>query len=328
MANRIKEYLTDPFLAQMYGAIRTAGPLRAILLDITHVCNLRCEGCYFFAEDMDRFPAPVDESVFDQFIADEKARGTNYVSVVGGEPTLILDRVKKIYDHFRMIVVTNGLRRIPYEGFENMPIAISVCGDHSTDMRLRGKNKLDIFANFYGDINHLGGNLDHREGFARVRDQIERAIERFPDRVLLSSYVSNVVSTGKLHDQRWGYDVCCSLTFDHPKNQDRLKNGNMYNPHFRAYYPDLKTTRRCCIGEARDCSNCFDVWAHVSWIMLHLEDHLSSKEEFTNWLTTTYLFYLANRIVDFEAGIKLLPEVHRRTKELRASARSTETTLP
>jgi hypothetical protein len=355
----IRQYLEDPTLQRMYDEIRAAGPLKSILLDITHICNLRCEGCYFFAESMDKYQAPLEESIFDEFLEQEKARGTNYVSIVGGEPSLILDRVKKIYDNFWMIVVSNGIHPIPYEGFEKMPIALSVWGSHATDTLLRGRGKQDVFAkalknyrddpraswyytttpgraheieavveecvqngnyigfNFYGDISAMGGDFDHRHGFAEVRRQIDRAIERYPDKVLSSSYVNLVVSTGTLHGEHWGFDTCCSLTFDHAGNLERLKNGKPYNPHFRAYYPDLKTTRRCCVGEARDCSNCFDVWAHMSWIMLDLEKHLASKQEFSNWLTTMYLFYLANRIVDFDRGIELLPEIHARTSYLR-----------
>src|SRR5271165_3680930 len=98
MSNRLREYLQDPFLNRMYTEIREAGPLRSIVLDITHSCNIRCQGCYFFAENMDKHKSPKDEQTFDKFIARERARGTNYVTVAGGEPTLQLERVKKIYD--------------------------------------------------------------------------------------------------------------------------------------------------------------------------------------------------------------------------------------
>ncbi len=37
--------------------------------------------------------------------------------------------------------------------------------------------------------------------------------------------------------------------------------------------------------------------------MLNMRRHLGSKQEFTNWLTTMYLFYLMNRFVDFDAGV-------------------------
>jgi MoaA/NifB/PqqE/SkfB family radical SAM enzyme len=354
MAGRLKEYLQDPFLNRMYTDIRQVGPLKSILIDLTHVCNIRCQGCYFFAEDMDKNKAPREESEFDAFIEREKARGTNFVSVAGGEPSLMLHRLKKIYDNFWIMVVTNGLRRIPYEGFENMPIAVSVWGDHATDIILRGSGTLDVFArglqnykedprvlwyyttttgnayqienvveqcvqngnyvlfNFYGDLAHKGGELDHQQGFEQVRRNINRMIERYPDKILLSSYISKVVSGGRLYAEEWGYDVCCSISANNEINKERLQNGKPYNTHFRAYNPDLKSTRRCCIGQERDCSTCFDVWAHFSWIMLNMKYHMASKQEFTNWLTTMYLFYLINRIVNFEVGVKLLPELHQR----------------
>jgi hypothetical protein len=122
-----------------------------------------------------------------------------------------------------------------------------------------------------------------------------------------------VVSTGWLYDQHWGWEVCTSISPDTEANQARIKNGHPYNPHFRAYNADFTTTRRCCTGVDRDCASCFDTWEHFSWVMLNMKKHLGSKQEFTNWLTTMYLFYLINRIVDFDAGIKLLPEIHRRT---------------
>jgi MoaA/NifB/PqqE/SkfB family radical SAM enzyme len=359
MAGRLKMYLQDPFLQRLYQEIRRAGPVKPISLDITHLCNIRCEGCYFFAENMDQHQAPREEAAFDQFVAREKARGTNYVTVIGGEPSLILKRLKKLYDHFRIALATNGIRKIPYEGFENLPIAVSVWGDHETDKRLRGGGRRNIFAkalqnykhdprafwyytttpgnaheiesvveqcvangnrvffNFYGDIAAKGGDLDHRKGFAQVRREINRMIDRHPERILLSSYMSEVISTGTLYDEAWGYDVCSSVSVDHEGNQARLQNGNPYNPHFRAYNPDLESTRRCCVGDERDCATCFDVWAHMSWIMLGMKRHLGSKQEFTNWLTTMYLFYFINRLVDPEAGIEVLPEIHRRQEKLR-----------
>ncbi len=362
MTGKLKTYLEDPFLNHLYNAIRNAGPIRSILVDITHSCNIRCDGCFFFAEDMDKHKAPKDEAEFDAFIAQEKARGTNYVTVAGGEPSLMLDRVKKIYENFWLVTITNGLRRIPYEGFENMTIGVSVWGDHATDTRLRGKGKLDVFEkglsnykddpraiwyytttpgnaheiepvveqcvnngnyvifNFYGDLSHLGGDLDHQRGFADVNQAINRMIERYPDRILTSTYISQVVSSGRLYNEHWGYDVCCSISADNPINEARIANGNPVNTHFRAYNPDLKSTRRCCVGEQRDCSTCYDVWAHTSWIMLNMKRHLGSKEEFTNWLSSIYLFYVINRIVDFDAEIGHLPEIHRRLGEARQMA--------
>lgn len=358
MARSLKQYLTDPFLQELYRQIRAAGTIRSISIDITHVCNIRCKGCYYFNDHMDEGHPTADDDVFDAFLDAEEERGTNFITIVGGEPSLKPDRLRKIARRFKASVSTNGLKKIPMDGLEkNLSIGVSVWGNNETDKLLRGNGKVDIFPralenyrndprafwyytalpgyadqiedvvsrcvdngnyvlfNFYGDVRQFGDKMDHRRGFARVREAIERVIERYPDRIFMTRYVSEVVSTGRLYDQEWGYDVCTSFSTDNPVNFERMKNGNPYSPHFRAYNADLTSTRRCCTGIDRDCSSCFDVWQHFSWIILNMRKHLGSKEEFTRWLTTMYMFYLINRLVDFEQGVKFIPEIHRRLKE-------------
>lgn len=337
----------------MYTAIRAAGPLRSISLDITHKCNLRCAGCYYFAEGMDRVGGRGDEAAFDALLAAEQKRGTNFVTVVGGEPALQPERLRKIYRRFRMNVATNGLIRIPSDGLEEMPLGIAVWGDHETDARLRTGGHGDPFAtalanyrddpraffyytvapghaheiervvgqcvdngnrvlfNYYCDVERLGGELDYRQGFDAVRTEVDRMIEDFPNMVFTTPYLNAVVTTGRLFGEKWGFDVCTNLSADRPAVQPRFANGKPYNPHFRAYNADFRTTRRCCTGIDRDCDSCFDTWEHFSWIMINLRKHLGSREEFANWLTTTYAFYFINRLVDTDAGLALLREQQR-----------------
>ena len=352
MASRLRHYLADPFLRQLYQAVRAAGPLRGISVDLTRSCNIRCTGCYYFAEGMDQVGETGDVDVF---VRRERERGTNFVTVVGGEPSLELDRLKTLYDAFRLSVATNGLRRIPVRGFEDLPIGVSVWGDHATDRRLRGGDRTDVFAraleryrndpraffyytvapghagqieevvetciangnrvlfNFYSDLTGQGGALDSRRGFAPVREVIDEVIRRHPRWILMTSSFARVVSTGRQLGEEWGYATCTSVSADHPGNAGRIANGNPYNPHFRAYNADLATTRRCCTGVSRDCDSCLDTWEHFSWVTLNLRKHLVSKQEFTHWLATTWLFYFINRLVDVDEGARLLPELHRRT---------------
>ncbi len=355
--NSLKSYLQDPFLNRLYKEIRKAGSMKSISLDLTDECNIRCAGCYYFSEEMDNVKTPTDESQFDSFIQNELERGTNFVTIVGGEPSLRLDRLKKIYDNFKMNVSTNGIIKIPKDGFENMPIGVSVWGNHETDTKLRSNGKRDLFSialnnykndsrafwyytvsagnaheivhvvdqcvangnrvlfNFYSDITNLGSAMDHRKGFDKVRVEIDKVIARHPGYIFLSSYLTQVISTGKLFDQSWGYDVCTTVSTNNPVNAERMENGNLYSPHFRAYNADFKTTRRCCVGIDRSCDSCFDVWNHFSWVMLNMKKHLGSKQEFTNWLTSMYLFYLINRLVDYEDGVKNLGEIHNRVEK-------------
>ena len=186
-----------------------------------------------------------------------------------------------------------------------------------TDACVENGNR--VFYSFYGDLDHEGGVLDHRQGFGQVREEIDRMIEKYPDRILTTSYLSNVVSRGKLMGETWGYDVCPSLSSSHPLNQSRFTNGNAYSPHFEAYNSDFATKRLCCVSDDPDCSSCFNAWPHMSWVMINLEKHLGSASDFANWLTTVYVFYLLVRAVDFESGVRLLPAIHDLQRELRAN---------
>ena len=352
--SKLRGYLSDPALSHMYDVIRKAGAVRSISLDLTHECNLRCKGCYYFEEGMDQLEASTTDidGHFKEFVNKEIGRGTNFVTVVGGEPSLRLDRLKAIYDNFKMNVATNGVKKIPVQGFEDMPIGVAVWGDHQTDAEMRINGKRDLFQlalenykndsraffyytvapgnsqqvervvdecvnngnrvlfNYYSDLGHLGGTLDYQQGFDNVRSEIDRMIDKYPDQILTTSYFNQVITTGRLYDQHWGYDVCTNVSTNLEQNKERLTNGHPYNPHFRAYNADFVTTRRCCTGVSRSCESCYDAWEHFSWIMINMKKHLGTKQEFANWLTSMYMFYLINRISDFKEEIKMLPKVH------------------
>lgn len=339
----------------MWGAIKAAGPVRSISVDITHICNLRCKGCYFFAEDMNDV-GEADDDKLAEFVQREKARGINFVTVIGGEPSLRPDRLRILADAFRIMVVTNGLRPIPREGLEDITIAVSMWGDRATDRELRGYGKIDIFDralknfagddrarwyitlpatpseatvevvdacvangqlvgfNFYGDLQGLGDNLGHGRGFDQAYRFVDRMIDRHPHAIALSRYIGEVVTSGRMMGESWGYDVCGSVSIDAPRNAERLLNGKSYNPFFNAYGPDLAEPRRCCVGDERDCSTCFDVWAHFSWIGMAMEKHLSSHEDFFSWLSTMTMFYGSCGFIPAPDFARMLPQIHARSK--------------
>lgn len=349
----LTNYLADPFLKKLYTQIRQAGSLRSISLDLTHECNLRCNGCYYFDEGMDKINLGNSnlDTAFQDLVWSEKKRGTNFVTVVGGEPSLRLDRLKIIYENFKLNVATNGLTKIPFNDFEHMPIGVSVWGDHKTDAKSRNNGKKDLFEialnnykddpraffyytvapnkskeiesvvkqcinngnkvlfNYYSDLSWEKGN--NRQDFVKVRLEIDRMIDEFPEHILTTSYFNKIITTGKIQDQKWGYDVCTNVSTNYKKNEARLNNGNPYNRHFRAYNADFKTTRRCCTGIDRSCDSCFDAWEHFSWIMVHMKMHLSSKQKFAHWLTTMYMFYYINGLVDASRNEYIVSEIHR-----------------
>jgi len=348
----LSSYLSDPFLNELYSQIRKAGSLRSISIDLTHECNLRCDGCYYFEEGMDIIAENKSnlDKAFAELIDLEIKRGTNFVTIVGGEPSLRLDRLNIIYDNFKMNVATNGLEKIPFEGFENMPIGVSVWGDHETDAKFRSNNKRDLFNialknykndsraffyytvipdqyneiesvvkqcidngnkvlfNYYSDLR--SGWEAHHQSFKKVQLEIDRIIKLYPNHILTTSYFNQVITAGKLYEQEWAYSVCTNLSTNYNKNKERIQNGNPYNPHFRSYNADFKTTRRCCTGIDRSCDSCFDAWEHFSWIMINMKMHLNTKNEFINWLTTMYMFYYINGLIEKNQEDGILVKIH------------------
>lgn len=351
----LHEYLKDPFLNSLYNTIREADSIRSVSLDITSQCNLRCTGCYYFHEGMDTFSTN-DDTLLDEWVSSEKKRGTNFVTIVGGEPSMALSRLKTIYDNFKMNVATNGLIRIPHEGFEEMPIGIAIWGNHETDSQLRINGKRDLFKkaksnykndprafwyytvaagnadqvervveeciqngnkvlfNYYSDLAGLGEDLDTQQGFEEVRLAVDKMIDKYPSMILNSSYLNEVITSGHLYGQKWGYDCCTNISTNFEGNCERMKTDNPYNKHFRAYYSDFSTTRRCCTGINRGCDSCFDTWEHFSWIMINMRKHLGSVYEFSNWLFTMYSFYLINRLIDTKDMDYILSEMHQRER--------------
>ncbi len=191
----------------MYDLVRKTGPVRPISLDITSKCNLRCAGCYYYEEGMDKVPVQRDDVAFDTLLEKEKARGTNFVTVVGGEPALVPDRLRKIYRHFKMNVATNGLIPIPKEGLEEMPLGIAVWGNHATDAQLRNEGKKDLFATAlknYRDDPRAFFYYTVAPGHAHeVESVVEECIDN-GNRVLFN-YYSDVSELGGDLDYRRGF---------------------------------------------------------------------------------------------------------------------------
>jgi organic radical activating enzyme len=350
-----------------------AGSFTPITLDLTHVCQLRCEGCYFFTEKLDSSKAPKDEGEFIAFVERERSRGTNFITVIGGEPSLQLERLRILGENFRCATVTNGLRRIPYEGYEDMGIAISVWGDHEIDKELRGAGKVDVFAralkhykddpratfyftvsnanadgiqsavdeivangnlvafSFYEDWAERGGSYDQTKGYGRAMGEIYAMIDKHPDRILTTAYMAQVASGRTMMGLEWGHGTCPVVSSGYnpeldewhgsdywlETNRSRLRNGMPYYPNHRAVMPDLKSVRRCSVGEESDCSKCHNAYARYMWVMLNRNIHTDTKQDFVNWVTSAWTFCVGTGAVSRDRALELLPQVHELTRPAR-----------
>src|SRR5579871_1062130 len=139
---RLREWLkADPDLAIRLERVRSFGhSVHASEYHLTNGCNLRCKGCWFFANDFDKASTEVaDLSALRSFVRRERERGVNTALLIGGEPTLVPDRVSVYVEEMTHVSVsTNGLRPLSREGFENVTIAVTLFGGGPLDDELRG----------------------------------------------------------------------------------------------------------------------------------------------------------------------------------------------
>ena len=103
--------------------------IRSSIYDVTNRCNLRCKGCFFFSSgEHEAAREQMDISEWEAFIDREKERGVNLAILIGGEPTLCLDRVERACVAFLESGVLPGLsaREIQEAGMSTTKIGDAV----------------------------------------------------------------------------------------------------------------------------------------------------------------------------------------------------------
>jgi len=317
--------LLDPQWYQRYKRISKLN-IRSSIYDVTNQCNLRCKGCFFFSSGEDK--AAVEEKdikKWEAFIDREKQRGVNLAILIGGEPTLHLDRVEAFYRRLPSFVATNGLIKIPRERFPDLMLGISLWGDENDEKVLRGKDTFSISSNNYaGDPNvyylytltprqigkteriiskirdaglkvhmQLLSNDEGVDGFSwqpeqleAIRLEMDAMLDRYPDTVISSKYYHEIITTGKMLGRRFGWSECPSVTQPLDNRDPRPKR----LIEFIRWASDLKTMHRCCTSETRDCSSCKDGAAHMSWVMVNKRAHIRTTKDLQNWIEVYEMF--------------------------------------
>jgi len=313
---------------EWYARYKTISKLniRSSIYDVTNKCNLRCKGCFFFSSDEHKAAAEeMDIKKWEAFIDKEMDRGVNLAILIGGEPTLYLDRVEAFYKRLPTFCATNGLIKIPRDRFPDMMLGISLWGDETDEKILRGKDTFSISSkNYEGDPHvyylftltpkqigkieriirkirdtglkvhlQLLSNDEGVDGFSWEPDQLEaiRAemddmLDRYPQTLISSKYYHEIITTGKMLGRSFGWNECPSVTQPLDKRDPQPKR----LIEFIRWASDLNTMHRCCTSETRDCSSCKDGAAHMSWVMVNKRAHIRTTRDLQNWIEVYEMF--------------------------------------
>jgi MoaA/NifB/PqqE/SkfB family radical SAM enzyme len=300
--------------------------IRSSIYDVTNRCNLRCKGCFFFSSD-EHTAADEEKDVkkWDTFVDAEMKRGVNLAILIGGEPTLCMDRIEAFYKRLPTFCATNGLIKVDRSRFPDMMVGISLWGDEHDEKTLRGKDTFSISSKNYEGDKHtyylytitpkqigkteriikkikaaglkvhmqLLSNDEGVDGFnwtpeelVTIRDEMDDMLDRYPNTVISSKYYHKIITTGKMLDRPFGWMECPSVTISFDNRDPQPKRLT----NFIRWASDLKTTHRCCTSETRDCSTCKDGAAHMSWVMVNKRAHMRSSQDLQNWIEIYEMF--------------------------------------
>ncbi len=138
---RLRGHLADrPDLAARLKDVRRMGTrVRGCEVHLTTTCNIRCKGCWYFEGGFDTAVRETsDPGLIRAFAEKLAADGVTQATLIGGEPTLVLDRVRPFVEQLPYLTIsTNGLRPLPMDGFENVAVGISLFGGGPLDDELR-----------------------------------------------------------------------------------------------------------------------------------------------------------------------------------------------
>lgn len=306
--------------------------IRSSIYDVTNRCNLRCRGCFFFSSGENHVKEETNIKQWEAFIDKERKRGVNLAILIGGEPTLCMDRVEAFYKRLPSYCATNGLIKIPRDKFPDMMVGISLWGSSEDEKILRGKDTFAISSkNYEGDpytyylytitpkqvgkvesvvkrIVDVGlkvhlqllSNDEGMEGFSwrpeELRDlrfEMDEMLNQYPRTVISCKYYHEIITTGKMMGRTFGWRECSSVTESLDNRQPPVKR----LIHFYRWAADLKTVHRCCTSATRDCSICKDGAAHMSWVMVNKRDHLNSTRDLQNWIEVYEMFAKLYRLI-------------------------------
>ncbi len=196
---------------------------------LTNACNIRCKGCWFFEFGHDKVSKEaksLDE--WTDFVARERLRGVNSALLIGGEPTLFLDRIEAFVKHMDTVSIsTNGLLALPRSQlFENVTVFISLFGGGALDDDLRaikpsGKTFTGLFstalAHYRDDPRATFVYAVTEDGMGLIEDTVQR-IERNGNKLTFNFYSKyNSGHPLRLQNERRLLSLLLSLKEKYPR---------------------------------------------------------------------------------------------------------------
>lgn len=324
-----------PAIGERWERVRRYFFLRESTYDMTCRCNIRCEGCYYFAGEKQFATENLAEDDWRALMLAEKQRGITFAVLAGAEPSLVPQLCRICAETIpHGAIATNGLKTIP----RDIPyrIHISVWGNDQTSRTIRkAENMLSRQMANYGDDQRAiyvytftpdnideaaevakiladcgqqltfnmfsapvgyDGPLRHNpSSLARTATMMTELLSAYPDTVLYSPY--NIVA----HTNQLGLHDLFSCTY--PRRNPATTVG--LGRSFRQYRTDLQWDRAaaCCVPDT-DCADCRHYAAGSAIVTARMFRHATDPATFSAWLDYVDT-YLAVWVLGYRKGPNL-----------------------
>lgn len=332
---KFSEIIAIPPIRERWEKVRRYFFLRESTYDMTHRCNIRCEGCYYFNGEKQFAVENGDESAWRQLMAAEKERGITFAVLAGAEPSLVPQLCRACADTIPLgAIATNGLQAIPRD--IDYRIHLSVWGNDATSKAIRKADNMLArqMANYQGDPRAVfvytftphnieeaaevtrvlaeggqqitfnmfsapvgyDGPLRHSpRSLAATREMMAGLLAAYPRSVLFSQY--NIVA----HTHTLGLHALFSCPYPRMNPSTAIGLGRS----FRQYRTDLHWDRAaaCCVPDT-DCADCRHYAAGSAVVPARMYRHAANPDTFSSWLDYVDT-YLAVWVRGYEKGVNL-----------------------
>ncbi|MFQ6758896.1 MAG: radical SAM protein [Deltaproteobacteria bacterium] len=332
---KFSEIIADPVIRERWDKVRRYFFLRESTYDMSNRCNIRCEGCYYFAGEKQFAEENRDPAAWRQLLEAEKARGITFVVLAGAEPSLVPELCEVCYGVIPLgAIASNGLHSLPQA--IDYRVHISVWGNDRTSLAIRkapdmlvrqmanyqndpravwvytftpvnidearevtqilAKGGLRITFNMFSAPVGYKGPLRHTpETLARTERVMTELLAEFPETVLFSPY--NILA----HTRPQGLHELFSCSYPRMNQATDIGLGRT----FRQYRTNLQWDRdaACCVPDT-DCDDCRHYAAGSAVVTARMYRHATDPLTFSAWLDYVDT-YLAVWVKGYEKGPNL-----------------------
>jgi len=311
-----------PAIRERWEKVRRYFFLRESTYDMTHRCNIRCDGCYYFNGEKQFAAENGDPAAWRALMAAEKERGITFAVLAGAEPSLVPELCQICAETIPWgAIATNGLKTIPRE--IDYRIHISVWGNDTTSKTIRkADHMLDrqmanyrddpravfvytftpqniaeaaevtrrlaeggqriTFNMFSAPVGYAGPLRHTPRSLAATAAMMTGLLADYPASVLFSPY--NIV----VHTHALGLHALYSCAYPRRNPSTAVGLGRS----FRQYRTDLQWDRAaaCCVPDT-DCADCRHYAAGSAVVTARMYRHATDPDTFSAWLdyVDTYL---------------------------------------